>query len=253
MARPVKNRGLQHIVCFASLVIAACARQAPDTTAMAPVLLLFNGTGTSPNDVAALEAILQDRDLAYSTVDSAELNGMSEAQLMAYRLMIVPGGNYIVMGQHLTPHTATAIRTAVHGGLNYLGICAGGLLAGDVPDNGFNLTDGVSFGFYAAVNRGIHKAAVLVTRVDSPALEHYWEDGPEFTGWGSVVGQYPDATPAIVQGASGKGWVVLCGTHPEAPENWRHAMRFTSPVSATRACAIELISAALHGTRLPSY
>lgn len=45
----------------------------------------------------------------------------------------------------------------------------------------------------------------------APALEHYWEDGPEFTSWCQVVGKYPDGTPASVQGSSGKGWVVLCG------------------------------------------
>ena len=146
---------------------------------------------------------------------------MSESQLLAYRLLIVPGGNYLTMGDSLTANATANIRNAVQGGLNYLGICAGGLLAGNAQCNSLNLTSGVRFGFYAEVNRGIHKAAVAIECVDAPTVEHYWEDGPQFTGWGDVVGKYPDGTPAIVEGTSGKGCVILCGVHPEAPANWR--------------------------------
>jgi len=94
---------------------------------------------------------------------------------------------------------------------------------------------------------------VPIAGVGAPALEHYWEDGPEFTGWGAVVGKYPDGTPAIVEGWSGKGWVILCGVHPEAPEEWRRGMNFTTPASAANAYAGTLIDAAVHGTCLPHY
>src|SRR5712692_8873119 len=46
-------------------------------------ILLFNGTGTSPNDVAAVERVLDDCHLDYLTANSRQLNGMSESQLMA--------------------------------------------------------------------------------------------------------------------------------------------------------------------------
>jgi glutamine amidotransferase-like uncharacterized protein len=232
-----------------SLALTSCS---PPAATDVPPILLLNGTGMSPNDVKAVEAILKDRHLTYATVNSRQLNGMSESQLMAYRLMIVPGGNYITIGKSLTPATTTNIHNAVQGGLNYLGICAGGLLAGNAS-NGLNLASGVRFGFYAEVNRGIHKAAVAVAGVGTPPLEHYWEDGPQFTGWGAVVGKYPDGTPAIVEGTSGKGWVILCGVHPEAPENWRRGMAFTTPASAANAYAGTLIDAAMHGTLLPHY
>jgi glutamine amidotransferase-like uncharacterized protein len=246
----VKNRSIQFISCIASLVLTACAPPASSDT---PPILVFNGTGTSANDVAAIETLLKDRHLNYSTVDSQQLNGMSESQLMAYRLMIVPGGNYITMGNSLTPGATTNIHNAVQGGLNYLGICAGGLLAGNASVNSLNLTSGVRFGFYAVVNRGIHKAAVAIASVGTPALEHYWENGPQFTGWGVVVAKYPDGTPAIVEGTSGKGWVILSGVHPEAPENWRRGMAFTTPTSVANAYAGTLIDAALNGTCLPHY
>lgn len=245
----VKNRSIQLILCVAAFVLTVCA---PPAASNAPILL-FNGTGTSANDVAAIETILKDRDLNYATVNSQQLNSMSESQLMACRLLIVPGGNYITIGDHLTSGATTNIHHAVQGGLNYLGICAGGLLAGNASSNSLNLTSGVRFGFYAEVNRGIHKAAVAIVGAGTPTLEHYWEDGPQFTGWGAVVGKYPDGTPAIVEGMSGKGWVILCGVHPEAPESWRHGMTFTTPSSSANAYAGTLIDAALNGTWLPHY
>jgi glutamine amidotransferase-like uncharacterized protein len=172
---------------------------------------------------------------------------------MAYRLMIIPGGNYIKMGNSLTPESTQRIQNVVQRGVNYLGICAGGFLAGKAECNSLNLTSGVKFGFYAIVNRGIHKAAVPIACIDTPTIEHYWEDGPQFTGWGLVVGKYPDGTPAIVEGTFGKGWVILCGVHPEAPESWRRDMTFSTTASTANAYTGTLIDAALRGSRLPHY
>ena len=217
-------------------------------------ILLFNGSGASPNDVAAVETILHSNHLDYSTVNSSRLNEMGEAQLRGYRLLIVPGGNFIDMGKSLTSDTAANIRTAVGNGMNYVGICAGAFLAGDSAYyNGFNLTSGVQFGFYSAERQGIRRAVVPITVAGSPTLEHYWEDGPQFAGWGAVVGKYPNGTPAIVEGTSGKGWVILSGVHPEAPASWRHGMTFTTPVSVDNAYAGTLIHAALNRTQLPHY
>jgi glutamine amidotransferase-like uncharacterized protein len=248
--RSVVVRAVAPFVFLISLALTACA---PSTPSNVPPVLLFTGTGTSANDVAAVEAILKDRHLTYSTVNSQQLNGMNESQLMAYRLMVVPGGNFIAIGDSLTPSTTANIHNAVQGGLNYLGICAGAFLAGHASYNSLNLTSGARFGFYAAESRGTRKAAVAIAGVGTPPIEHYWEDGPEFTGWGAVVGRYPDGTPAIVEGPSGQGWVVLTGVHPEAPEKWRRGMTFATSASVANAYAGTLIEAALHGTSLPHY
>jgi glutamine amidotransferase-like uncharacterized protein len=216
-------------------------------------ILLFNGTGTSSNDVAAVESILNEQNLKYSTADSKQLNEMSESRFRTYRLLIIPGGNYIAIGKGLLPSTTAKIHDAVQNGLNYLGICAGGLIAGDSKYNSLNLTSGVRFDFYSAVNRGIHKAAVAIPGNGAPTLDQYWEDGPQFTGWGDVVGKYPDGTPAVVEGKSGDGWVILSGVHPEAPASWRRGMNFRTPVNDDNEYAAALIRAALNGTRLPHY
>jgi glutamine amidotransferase-like uncharacterized protein len=216
-------------------------------------ILLFNGTGSSPNDVAAIEAILKSQSLPYATANSAQLNAMTEVQIHAYRLLIVPGGNFVDIGNGLTSDTAANIRTAVQHGLNYLGICGGAFVAGDSPYNGLNLTSGVRFGFYSAESKGIRKTAVSVTDASGASLDQYWEDGPQLTGWGAVVAKYPDGTPAVVEGAVADGWVILAGVHPEAPENWRRGLTFHTPASADNEYAGMLIHAALNGESLPHY
>jgi len=77
-------------------------------------------------------------------------------------------------------------------------------------------------------------------------------DGPQFTGWGATVGKYPDGTPAIVEGEAGRGWVVLSGVHPEAPEGWRRGMKFTTPASADHEYAATLIQSAMNRVSLAS-
>jgi len=232
----------------------ATATSRPLTSGDIAPILLFNGTGTSPNDVAAIEEILRTSHLSYSTINSSQLNGMGELQMRGYRLLIVPGGNFIDMGNSLTPGTAANIRNAVQNGLSYVGICAGAFLAGNSTYyNGFNLTSGVRFGFYAAENQGIRRTAVAIATAGAPTLDQYWEDGPQLAGWGAVVGKYPDGTPAVVEGTFGSGWVILSGVHPEAPERWRHGMTFTTPASEDNAYAGMLIQAALNRTSLSHY
>jgi hypothetical protein len=219
----------------------------------APIILLFAGRGTSPNDVAALERILRENHFSYSTASSPQLNGMSESALSAYRLLIVPGGNFEEIGHGLASSATARLRTAIRSGLGYLGVCAGAFFGGDSPYNGLNLTSGVRFTFYAAENRGIRKAAVAIAAAGSPTLDQYWEDGPQLTGWGDVVARYPDGTPAIVEGTFGDGWVILSGIHPEAPESWRRGMTFTTPASVDNAYAATLIDAAVNRRRLAHY
>jgi glutamine amidotransferase-like uncharacterized protein len=240
---------------IAWVVLIACVMTACRTSGdegMAPILL-FNGTGTSAGDVAALEKIMRDERLDYSTADSARVNEMSETQFRQHRLLIVPGGNFVKIGNSLTSGAAANIRNAVQNGLNYLGICAGAFVAGNSPYNGLNLTSATRFGFYSAEVRGIRKAAVAITSAGGQTLDQYWEDGPQLTGWGAVVARYPDGTPAVVEGEFGNGWMILAGVHPEAPESWRRGMEFRTPVEADNAYATTLIRAAVNRESMPHY
>lgn len=209
-------------------------------------ILLFNGRGTSSGDVAAVEDILRENGWRYSTASSARLDAMSESELKTYRLLVVPGGNFVDVGNGLASSTTTKLRNAIGNGVGYLGICAGAFFAGASPYNGLNLTEGVRFPFYSLEDRGIRKASVTIARASGEPLEVYWEDGPQLTGWGQTVAKYPDGTPAVVQGKFGDGWVVLAGVHAEAPERWRRGLEFATPANLSRAYAATLIDAALN-------
>jgi glutamine amidotransferase-like uncharacterized protein len=103
-------------------------------------------------------------------------------------------------------------------------------LAGDTRNNSFNIAKGAQFKFYSAEDKGIRKAAVNISNADGTTIDHYWEDGPQFSGWGDVVSKYPDSTPATVQGNYGSGWIVLTGVHSEAPETWRKEFHFSTSI-----------------------
>lgn len=249
-AAPVAGHWL--LVWLLPLTLTACGPSGPKTR-VPSTILLFSGDGASPNDVSVLERILSDNHFDYATVSSERLDGMSEADLLASRLLVVPGGNFEQIGTGLAPRTTAQLRNAIGGGLGYLGICAGAFFAGASPYNGLNLTSGVRFPFYGLEDRGIRKAAVAITIAAGPTLDHYWEDGPQLDGWGEVVARYPNGAPAVVQGTFGQGSVILSGIHPEAPESWRRGLAFTTSAHASNAYAVVLIDAAVNRRRLPHY
>jgi glutamine amidotransferase-like uncharacterized protein len=192
--------------------------------------------------------------LNYATADASQLDAMTETELKAYKLFIVPGGNSITIGNNLSQNATTNVRNAVsNDGLHYLGICAGGFFGGYSIYNGLDLSSGVWFNFYADENLGIHLAAVEISFPSGTPLDIYWQDGPQFSGWGEIVGKYPDGTPAIVEGNLGKGFVILSGVHPEAPANWRSGMIFKTPLATDLAYAGTLIDAALNAKSLPHF
>jgi glutamine amidotransferase-like uncharacterized protein len=223
------------------------------TTATAPVLI-FNGLGTSKNDVTAVESVVKAAGFAYNTANSGQLDAMTQSQLQAYKLFIMPGGNALTIGKNLTRNASATLHNAVNQGLNYLGFCAGGFFAGtDAYYNFTNLTGGAWFNVYSNSGRGTGKAAILISFPNGTKLDIYWQDGPNLSGWGSVVGKYPNGNAAITEGYSGKGFVLLCGLHPEAPASWRYGMTFTTPVDVDLAYAQTLVKSAFNRTMLPHY
>jgi len=228
------------------------AQKASTYTGTTPVLI-FNGTGTSPNDVTAVESVVKAKGLAYHTANSSQLDAMSESQLMTYRLFIVPGGNSITIGNNLSSKASSTVHNAVAQGLNYLGICAGGFFGGYSNYNGLNLTSGVWFNLYADYYKGIHKEAVAISFPGGTKLDIYWQNGPELSGWGQVIGKYPNGSTAITEGYWGKGFVLLSGVHPEAPAGWRTGMNFFTPLDVDLAFAGTLVTSALNRVTLPHF
>jgi glutamine amidotransferase-like uncharacterized protein len=254
MVRAAAIRSAARLAVALVVWAAACDRGArPLRAATVTPILLFNRRGTSVEDVAAFETILDSQHLGYSTVSSAQLADLDEVGLRAYRLLIVPGGNFETIAQHLPAHALATVHAAVQGGLAYLGVCAGAFLAGHnrYDDRSFDLAPGTDFDFYADTKRGIRQEAVAISGPGMATHEEYWEDGPELAGRGSVVARYPDGTPAVTEGTSGRGWVILVGVHPEAPPSWRQRLAFSTPIEVGHAYAATVIDAALNRTWLP--
>jgi hypothetical protein len=217
-------------------------------------VLIFNGTGTSSTDVTAVENVVKTVGLGYKTANSSQLDAMSQSQLAAYKLFIVPGGDSVKIGNNLTSKATTNVHNAVaQNGLNYLGFCAGGFFGGFSKYNGLNLTSGVWFSLYADYYKGIHKEAVTISFPSGKKLDIYWQNGPDLSGWGSVVGKYPNGRAALTEGHWGNGFVLLSGVHPEAPAAWRYGMQFNTPLDVDLAYAATLVTAAFNGTTLPHY
>jgi len=217
-------------------------------------ILIYNGSGTSSTDVAAIESIVSSMGLAYHTVNSSQLNNMTESQLLAYRLFLMPGGNAITISSYLTKNAVANVHNAISAGLNYLGICAGGFFGGYSSYHDYsNLTNGRWFNVYSNNGKGIGKEAISISFATGTKLDLYWQDGPDLSGWGSVIAKYPNGNSAMTEGYWGKGFVLLCGLHPEAPANWRYGMSFYTPLDVDLAYARTLVSAALNRTMLRHY
>src|SRR5262245_11254717 len=73
-AATVAFEAVARLLFLIPLATMGCA--SPESNAVPPILL-FNGTGTSPNDVASVETILKDHHLDYLTANSQRLNSVS--------------------------------------------------------------------------------------------------------------------------------------------------------------------------------
>jgi glutamine amidotransferase-like uncharacterized protein len=230
-------------------VVAFC--QPVRANALATVLL-FNGTGSSPTDVVALENILTAMGLTYATANSAQMNAMSKATIGSYKMIVWPGGNSIDMGNSLTASATALVRNAVvQTGVSYIGFCAGAFMAESSTEyNVFNLA-GTWFDFYQANVTNM----VWTTFANGFQRDLVYWDGPEIDGFGSVIAKYPNGQSAIAEAWVGKGFVVLSGVHPEAPADWR--VGFASPdvdgVAADVAFATTLLNAAISKTLLAHF
>ncbi len=236
---------------FLGFLFFAALQVSFQASASAPVLL-FNGTGASASDVTALQSILTSMSVGFDTATSNQINSMTEAIMRSYKVIIWPGGNSIYMGNSLT-RAATALvhKVVVTDGVSYLGFCAGAFMGErSTLYNVFNLAS-TWFNFYQ------QSAEEMVSIYFSDGTQRslvYW-DGPELSGFGSVIGKYPSGAPAIAEARVGYGFVLLSGVHPEAPADWRTGFSIadTDGVASDIAYTKTLIGAALTKTMLPHY
>lgn len=200
-------------------------------------ILLFNGIGISTSDWQTTEQIVQSEKFSYRLVNSAQLNAMSLDEMASFGLMIFPGGYGNQITDGLTAATRIKVRQAVRErGVSFLGICAGAWVAVG-PDPGANAA---SYGFAIVPGNGLLDvylpggvepvaAMVSVSFADGANRSLVWWGGPITPSWiNGVVARYETGDPAISQTWAGKGFVVVSGPHPEAPQGWRTTAGYDS-------------------------
>ncbi len=224
-------------------------------------VMVFNGTGVSTSDWQTTEQIVKSHGWSYRLVNSEQLNAMTLDEIAAFGVMIVPGGSGGTITRSLTAETQLRVRKAVRDrGVGYVGFCAGAWVAvGPEAD-----TDGVaSYGIAVAEGdvlpyyypNGTTAQAVMapVTFADQSMRYLVWWGGPATPEWrNGVVARYATGDPAISQTWSGKGYVVISGPHPEAPQGWRETAGYDSD-GLDYDIAIDMITAALNKTSLRTF
>jgi glutamine amidotransferase-like uncharacterized protein len=195
-------------------------------------VLLFNGAGISTSDWQTTEKIVKGMGLTYKLVNSAGLDAMSVDDMAKFGMFLVPGGHAGGITSGLKATTRVRVRQAVRDrGVAYLGICAGAFVAVESGAEGDQTT---SYGF--PVVEGAHMpvwwpngntsaiaAVVPVTFADGSKRQLVWYGGPATPEWsGGVIARYANGKPAMSQTTFHKGFVVISGPHPEAPQGWRN-------------------------------
>jgi glutamine amidotransferase-like uncharacterized protein len=218
-------------------------------------VLLFAGTGTWSTEVLALESILKTHGLTYRKMSSAQLNALSLVDLSQYGLMIFPGGAGGSQSQSLTPQIHALLRSAVQDqGVSYLGFCAGAFIAvapaplpGQDVSYGLGIVGGPELDYYYLENQiSPDVAMTLESFADGSQRDLLWYGGPVTPHIpGGVVAKYPNGDPAITQLFSGKGFVMLSGPHPAAPESVKTSFGLTDTDGSDVELAWDLIQAAL--------
>lgn len=234
----------------------------PPSESTAGKILLFNGQGISTSDWQSFQNILEDMNLETQAVNSAQLELMSADDLKKFSLIIVPGGKASTISSGLTAAARVRVRQAVRDqGVSYLGICAGAWAGVGTEANTDKET---SYGFL--VIYGSHLAnwwpdgntnavadVVPVQFADGRTRQLVWYGGPATPEWaGGVVARYSNGKAAISQAYSGKGFVVLSGPHPEAPQGWRNTAGLDSD-GLDYDIAKELILSALNRQPMNHY
>lgn len=127
---------------------------------------------------------------------------------------------------------ADTIRDFVSNGGRYLGFCLGAYLAGSSP--GFGLlpkgadTDSEAGTYGAQVNTTKDTLIQVDWRFTNGKTQHgrwlYFQEGPVIAGLKkeeNVLARYSsNGDVAASPTPYGRGWVGLCGPHPEATQQW---------------------------------
>ena len=194
-------------------------------------VMLFNGLGISTSDWQSTENIIKSAKLSYKLVNSRQLDAMTLDEMSNFGVMIFPGGHGDVITKGVLASTAIRVRHAVRDrGVGFVGMCAGAWIAVGPEANteskaayGFAVANGKQLSLYYPGGKLPTAAVENVSFPDGTHRYLIWWGGPSTPNWtNGVVAKYVTGEPAVSQTWSGKGFVIVTGPHPEAPQGWRY-------------------------------
>jgi glutamine amidotransferase-like uncharacterized protein len=219
-------------------------------------VMLFAGTGTWATEVSSIESILKTNNMTYNKLSSAQLNALSAKDLAQYGLLIFPGGAGGTQAKSLSSQSHAELRSAVQDyGVSYLGFCAGAFIAvAPAPDPGqdvsygLGIVNGLELDYYFLeyqLNPDV--AMTLENFADGSQRDLLWYGGPVTPNTpGGVIARYPNGDPAITQLVSGKGFVIVSGPHPAAPQTVKDSFGLLDSDGSDEQLTWSLISSALY-------
>ncbi|MBB1497170.1 BPL-N domain-containing protein [Paracoccus sp. MC1862] len=183
--------------------------------------LVYDGPGTCDG---CAEAMAETARRAGLTPRLVGPEGLDPRVLETAEVVIVGGGDDMdVLREGIGDRRLRGLADWVARGGRYMGVCAGGYLAGRTLDDagevpGPDLIQGDS------VTSTPFAARVETVTWRGRKLRMYTQEAPGFEldddFAGEVVARYADGTPAALLVPHGKGLVAVSGPHPEATADW---------------------------------
>jgi|GEM_PF-1968107 len=224
-------------------------------------VMLFIGNGTWGAEIKSLKDILTSNKATYKALNSSQLDALSVDEIAQFGALVFPGGSGKTEAGSLTAETHARLREAVQQrGVGYAGFCAGAFIsqapapaAGKDVSYGLGLVDGPILGYYRP-SQGGGVVMTLHTFADGSTKDILWYGGPVTPNTpGGVIAKYPNGKPAISETWSGKGLVVVAGTHPTATEATLSSLGMKSSDGVHLDVAWQMINAAIRQQPMPAF
>ncbi|MEQ9461119.1 MAG: BPL-N domain-containing protein [Phycisphaeraceae bacterium] len=231
------------LICLSLLLVSCASSPQPDTPARPIQIAIYTGPGAGDAGPPAVQRALASLDHVTTTLLTPD--DFTTADLSAYDILVFPGGRGRAQGQALGEEGRANIKSYVHQGGHYIGICAGAYLAtARFPD-------------YLAIVKAYHHrpwqmgrgtvtiqlteagtdyfnqpaTPIKVRYANGPMLAH--EDGlipnldlPDYEVLATFTSAPPEShdlaptlmpgQPAIIASTFGEGRIVLISPHPES-------------------------------------
>ncbi|GAB95358.1 glutamine amidotransferase-like uncharacterized protein [Kineosphaera limosa] len=204
-------------------------------TRVRPIALIYRGAAACAECPQAAAELLTSADVGFEVRFVGEREGFGRATLAGAALYVQPGGGRsLERAYRAVKGHGPLIREFVRSGGRYLGICMGGYLADSWRGFALLPPGAEADPYVGAPGADVTTRAdtlVAITHRGSPTPSRiFFQDGPLFR----LPAAVPPGTSVVARYAAtgdiaalvcpfGRGWVGVCGPHPEAPHDWYSA------------------------------